>query len=135
MKTLFSRKALHIGTQYFISCSTADAPKCINNICILYCRRAPRLRRAAAAMAPPARSASGRTPLPSPGNLEVSVVDPNTLNLDPDPGLWPNLDLDPGPDPDPGLYFKFLKKNLKIILEKKFPLKLPPKEISTQLSP
>ena len=30
-----------------------------------------------------------------------SVVDPNTLNLDPDPnpGFWPNLD----PDPDPGL--------------------------------
>ena len=29
-----------------------------------------------------------------------SVVDPNTLNLDPDPGFWSNLDLDPGP----GLY-------------------------------
>ena len=28
-----------------------------------------------------------------------SVVDPNTLNLDPDPGFWPNLDPDPGPDP------------------------------------
>ena len=28
-----------------------------------------------------------------------SVVDPNTLNLDPDPGFWPNLD----PVPDPGL--------------------------------
>ena len=29
-------------------------------------------------------------------------MDPNTgtLNLDPDPGFWPNLD--PGPDPDPG---------------------------------
>ena len=26
------------------------------------------------------------------------VVDPNTLNLDPDQGFWPNL------DPDPGLY-------------------------------
>ena len=25
-------------------------------------------------------------------------MDPNTLNLDPDPGFWPNLD----PDPDPG---------------------------------
>ena len=24
-----------------------------------------------------------------------SVVDPNTLNLDPDPGFWPNLDPDP----------------------------------------
>ena len=30
--------------------------------------------------------------------LSSCVVDPNTLNLDPDPGLWPNLD----PDPDPG---------------------------------
>ena len=27
------------------------------------------------------------------------VVDPNTLNLDPNPGFWPNLDLDPDPDP------------------------------------
>ena len=36
--------------------------------------------------------------------LICSVVDPNTrtLNLDPDPGFWPNLDPDPGPDPDPG---------------------------------
>ena len=25
-----------------------------------------------------------------------SVVDPNTLNLDPDPGFWPNLNPDPG---------------------------------------
>ena len=32
-----------------------------------------------------------------------SVVDPNTLNLDPDPGFWPNLDPDPdlNPNPDP----------------------------------
>ena len=27
----------------------------------------------------------------------ISVVDPNTLNLDPDSGFWLNLD----PDPDP----------------------------------
>ena len=32
-----------------------------------------------------------------------SVVDPNTLNFDPDPGFWPNLD----PDPDPGNYYQF----------------------------
>ena len=25
-------------------------------------------------------------------------MDPNTLNLDPDPKFWPNLDLDPSPD-------------------------------------
>ena len=25
-----------------------------------------------------------------------SVVDPNSLNLDPDPEFWPNLDSDPG---------------------------------------
>ena len=31
-----------------------------------------------------------------------SVVDPNTLNLDPDPGFWANLDPDPDPGPDPG---------------------------------
>ena len=30
---------------------------------------------------------------------KTSVVDPNTFNFDPDPGFWPNLDLDPGPDP------------------------------------
>ena len=30
-----------------------------------------------------------------------SVVDPITLNLDPDPGCWPNL------DPDPGLGYEF----------------------------
>ena len=33
-----------------------------------------------------------------------SVVDPNTLNLDPDPGFWPNL------DPDPGLYVQSILK-------------------------
>ena len=27
--------------------------------------------------------------------LKSSVVDPNTLNLDPDPGFWPNLYPDP----------------------------------------
>ena len=41
-----------------------------------------------------------------------SVVDQNTLNLDPDPGFWPNL------GPDPGLYKNNLKKKLKIILKK-----------------
>ena len=36
-------------------------------------------------------------------------MDLNTLNMDPDPGFWPNLDFDqePGPDPDPGLYNQF----------------------------
>ena len=34
-------------------------------------------------------------------DLKNSVQDPNTLNLDPDPGFWPNL------DPDPGLYNQF----------------------------
>ena len=38
------------------------------------------------------------------------VVEPNTLNLDPDPGFWHNL--------DPGLCFQFRKKKLKIILKK-----------------
>ena len=33
--------------------------------------------------------------------VRTRVVDPNTLNLDPDPdtGFRPNLDPDPGPDP------------------------------------
>ena len=30
--------------------------------------------------------------------IKINVVDPNTLNLDPDTGFWPSLD----PDPDPG---------------------------------
>ena len=36
--------------------------------------------------------------IPYIGMLYSSVVDPNTLNLDPDPdpGFWPNLDPDPG---------------------------------------
>ena len=42
-------------------------------------------------------------------------MDPNTLNLDPDPGFWPNLDPDPDPDPGPD---QFGKKKFKIILEK-----------------
>ena len=36
-------------------------------------------------------------------------MDPNTFNVDLDPGLWPNLD----PDPDPGPYYKFWKKKIK----------------------
>ena len=34
------------------------------------------------------------SPAPAPLNsrLSTSVVDPNTLNLDQDPGFWPNLD-------------------------------------------
>ena len=36
-----------------------------------------------------------------------SVVDPNILNLDPDPGFWPDVDPDSGPDLDPGLYNQF----------------------------
>ena len=39
--------------------------------------------------------------------VDSSVVDPNTLNLDPDPdpdpGFGPNLD----PYPDPGLCYQF----------------------------
>ena len=36
-----------------------------------------------------------------------SVLDPITLNLDPDPGLWSNL------DPDPGLYNQFSRNKSK----------------------
>ena len=35
--------------------------------------------------------------------LAWSVVDPSTLNLDPDPEFWPNLDR----DPDPGLTYLY----------------------------
>ena len=42
--------------------------------------------------------------------LATSVVDLNTLNLDPDPGFWPNL------DPDLGQYYQFWKKKFKIVL-------------------
>ena len=41
-------------------------------------------------------------------------MEPNTLNLDPDPGFWPNLDPDPGfwpnLDPDPRIFFINFKK-------------------------
>ena len=47
----------------------------------------------------------------------TSVVHPNSLILDPDPGFWPNLDPDSGPNP--GFYYKFQKKKLNISLEKK----------------
>ena len=71
--------------------------------------------------------------------LQNSVVNPNTLNLDPDPGFLPNL------DPDPGLYNQFWKKTFKIILERIFfcyetsifflnyKNKLSPKEMFNQL--
>ena len=32
--------------------------------------------------------------------VETNVMDTNTLNLNPDPDFWPNMD--PDPDPDPG---------------------------------
>ena len=42
-------------------------------------------------------------------------MEPNTLNLDPDPGFWPNLDPDPGfwpnLDPDPRIFLSILKNN------------------------
>ena len=46
--------------------------------------------------------------------LTISVVDPNTLNLDPDPGFWPNLD----PAGSRVSTKNFEKKKFKIILEK-----------------
>ena len=54
-------------------------------------------------------------------SFTASVVDPNTLTLDPDSnlGFWPNLDPDPDPGPDPGLFNQFCSKKLKSILEKK----------------
>ena len=70
-------------------------------------------------------------------------MDPNTLNLHPDPGFRANL------DPDPGLNLKILKEKSKIILEKKFLVKkvgtlyfltttymnkMSPKQIFTKLS-
>ena len=41
--------------------------------------------------------------------LPTSVVDPNTLNLDPNPGIWHNIN--PVPDLDPGLCCQFERKN------------------------
>ena len=43
-----------------------------------------------------------------------SVVDPNTLILDPDPGFWPNLVPDPDPGPDPDLGYKISFERTKI---------------------
>ena len=54
------------------------------------------------------------------------VVDPNTLNLDPDPVVLPNLDPDPivlpNLDPDPGLPVPVCY-NFFITKEEKFPFK------------
>ena len=44
-----------------------------------------------------------------------SVVDPDTLNLDPDTGFWPDLYPDPGQDTNPGLCCQFEEKKGKII--------------------
>ena len=43
--------------------------------------------------------------------IPISVVDPNTLNLDQDPEFWPNL------YPDQGLFFINFedKNNLKLV--------------------
>ena len=51
----------------------------------------------------------------------VSVVDPNTLNLDldPFPGFWLNL------DPDRSILLSFERKNSKIIFEKNLKKFLP----------
>ena len=59
-----------------------------------------------------------------------SVVDPNTVNLDPNPGFWPNL------DPDPGFYYQFWKNNSKIIFleNNNYKNKMSLKDIFTQLS-
>ena len=43
-----------------------------------------------------------------------SVVDPNTLNLDPDPGFWPNLQL------NPELCYQLRKKIKNNVKEKQF---------------
>ena len=40
-------------------------------------------------------------------------MDPNTLNLDPDPECCPNLD----PDPDLGVYYQFKKLREKFFLK------------------
>ena len=48
----------------------------------------------------------------------ISVVDLNTLILDPDPGFWPILDPDPNPGPDPGVIQSILREKIKNILEK-----------------
>ena len=45
--------------------------------------------------------------------LQSGVVDPNTMNLDPEPEFLSNL------DPELGLFYQFWKKNLKLIFKKK----------------
>ena len=41
-------------------------------------------------------------------------MDPNTLNLDPDPGFWPNLDPDPDSGPDPDRENNFREKQFSL---------------------
>ena len=42
-------------------------------------------------------------------SLQTSVVDPHTLNLDPDPVFWPNL------DPESRVMLSILTKNFIIV--------------------
>ena len=42
-------------------------------------------------------------------SLQTSVVDPHTLNLDPDPEFWPNL------DPESRVMLSILTKNFIIV--------------------
>ena len=42
--------------------------------------------------------------------LIPSVVDPNTMNLDPDPEFCPNF------NPDPGLCYEFVEQKFKVVI-------------------
>ena len=57
------------------------------------------------------------------GSPKTSVVDPNTLNLDPDPGFSSNLYPDPGPVfriRFQGYAINYKSKKFKIMLEKNY---------------
>ena len=51
-------------------------------------------------------------------------MDPHELNFNPDPGFWPNLDPDPGPDQ--GYAINFERKNLNNFREKQLSIKSIP---------
>ena len=46
--------------------------------------------------------------------VKTSVVDPNTMSLNQDPGFWTHF----GPDPDPGLCYQFYRKIYEVIFGK-----------------
>ena len=67
-------------------------------------------------------------------NGKISVVDPNTLYLDPDPEFWPTLDPEPDPRVIISIFSCFTEKIVLKICCKNYKKIMAPEEIFSQLS-